>query len=255
MDQPASMVYPRAFSYAINEDVSAKDFLTANTLGENFHLPLSAHAIQELRSAQEETAEILLDTHATDQWSYLWGSDHYSSSRFYNFCFREIVPHESFNWIWKCKCTPKIKFFCWLLLSDRLNTRNMLRRRHYTVGNTFSCTMCNAGVEETVEHLFFHCAFSKSCWHLLKLPLSNDLTSNRLQLVSHARSHWPNQMFMEVFAIAAWSIWKERNNFYFNGITPSLSAWTSRFKEDFRLLVHRTKESKHSFIFSLASSL
>ena len=69
MDQPASMVYPRAFSYAINEDVSAKDFLTANTLGENFQLPLSAQAIQELRSAQEETAEILLDTHATDQWS------------------------------------------------------------------------------------------------------------------------------------------------------------------------------------------
>ena len=48
--------------------------------------------------------------------------------------------------------------------------------------------------------------------------------------------------------LSTWNIWKERNNFYFNGITPDCNSWKSRFKEDFALLVHRTKEDKHAFI-------
>ena len=254
-DQLASESYPRAFSFALDEDVSATDFLSADTLGANFHLPLSSQAIQELRHAQEDTAHIVLDNSSNDKWSYLWGSDQYSSSQYYKFCFRELVPHESFNWIWKSKSIPRIKFFCWLLLSDRLNTRNMLRRRHYNVGNNFICTMCNAGVEETVEHLFFHCDFSKDCWGKLNFPISPNVMATRLELISFSRTHWTKQMFMDVFSTAAWSIWKERNNYYFNGITPSTSAWAARFKEDFRLLVHRTKDSKHSFINSIVSTL
>ena len=165
-----------------------------------------------------------------------------------------MVPHDAFAWIWKGKNTPKIKFFCWLLLSDRLNTRNMLRRRHYNVGNTAECTMCNAREEETVEHLFFHCDYSKRCWRTLQFPVSDDLMANRLDLITHSRSNWTRPMFIEVFAIGAWSICKERNGFYFNNVPPSITGWTHRFKEDFQLLVHRTKECKQTFINSLVRS-
>jgi hypothetical protein len=30
--------------------------------------------------------------------------------------------------LWKSKCTPRVKFFGWLVLVDRLNIRNMLKR-------------------------------------------------------------------------------------------------------------------------------
>jgi hypothetical protein len=44
--------------------------------------------------------------------------------------------------IWKSKCVPKIKFFAWLLLNDRLNTRNMLRRRYKHLDQGYSCALC-----------------------------------------------------------------------------------------------------------------
>ena len=203
---------------------------------------------------QSASVHILLDK-SHDQWNYVWGSEKYTSQRYYRFCFREITPHIAFSWIWKAKIIPRIKFFSWLLLSGRLNTRNMLRRRQFNISNTFDCSMCAANREETVEHLFFGCAFSQSCWNCLNFPISYTSNENRLHLLSHSREKWKKKLFMDVFAIASWNIWKERNNLDFNGVTPKLSSWKARFKEDFLLLVHRTKEEDHPFIRSLVASL
>jgi hypothetical protein len=71
--------------------------------------------------------------------------------------FRSIDPPIPFSWIWKSKLWPKLKVFAWLLLSDRLKTRNMLKRRHLNIGNIYSCALCTSGDEETLEHLFFCC--------------------------------------------------------------------------------------------------
>ena len=78
---------------------------------------------------QIATTDIALDASSHDQWTYIWGAAKYASNLYYKFCFREITPHDAFKWLWKAKCVPKIKFFCWLLLSDRLNSRNMLKKK------------------------------------------------------------------------------------------------------------------------------
>lgn len=59
------------------------------------------------------------------------------------------------------------KVFAWLLLADKLNTRNMLRRRHYRVANDYACLLCDNPPEETLAHLFFACPFSSRCWNSL----------------------------------------------------------------------------------------
>ena len=46
----ASDGFPRAFSFARDEDVSVQKFLSADSLGANFHLPLSPKALQEISS-------------------------------------------------------------------------------------------------------------------------------------------------------------------------------------------------------------
>lgn len=58
----------------------------------------------------------------------------------------------------------KIRVFGWLLLSDRLNTKNMLVRRHYTIEGGTDCLLCNDHIEETLEHMIFNCNFSMTCW-------------------------------------------------------------------------------------------
>lgn len=62
-------------------------------------------------------------------------------------------------------------------------------------------------------------------------------------------------MFVEVFTIAAWGIWKERNDKLFRGIPPTHGSWMSRFKRDFALLAHRANQTLEPFISAFVQSL
>jgi hypothetical protein len=84
-----------------------------------------------------------------DTWKYKWG-DKFTSKKYYNYSFRNITPPAPFLWIWKSKLWPKLKVFAWLLLADRLSTRNMLKRRNINIGNIFTCPLCNSGEEESL---------------------------------------------------------------------------------------------------------
>ena len=181
------------------------------------------------------------------------GDKDYTTHKYYAFCFRDIQCHRAFHWLWKSKSTMKIKVFGWLLLSDRLNTRNMLKRRHYNIGNNHDCILCGQHIEETLEHLFFGCSISNQCWATLGIAWHQGGTC--LSKISMTKDTWRRPLFMEVFLLAAWSIWKERNNKHFRGIAPSLAAWLSRFKVDFSLLTYRVKEKHKNFIPLLLSSL
>lgn len=101
----------------------------------------------------------------------------------------------------------KLKIFAWLLLADRLNTRKMLQRRHYNVRNDVNCALCTLAVEETVEHLYFR-LFSVACW--ASVSMSWSAGGDRLCLVHSGRQGWSCPLFMEIFVMVAWSIWKEQ---------------------------------------------
>jgi len=199
--------FPRAYSYALSEDVSVKSFLLATSLSANFSLPVSPEAFEEIKQLQQEVRNADIGGGPQDIWKYVWGSEFYSSKKYYELCFRNIKPHAAFNWIWKSKCTPKVKFFCWLLFSDRLNTRNLLKRKNMLLQSGYRCIMCTNPPEETVEHLFFHCPFSKDCWNILGMSWHNQ--GNRLTIVSKAKENRNCNMFMEKFMLGAWNIWKE----------------------------------------------
>ena len=78
--------------------------------------------------------------------------------------------------------------------------------------------------------------------------MSWPLLGDRLDAIHEGRRLWNRPMFMEVFFIGAWSLWKERNNKHFRGVMPSLDSWLQIFKSDFDLLRHRNKEGLGPFI-------
>jgi hypothetical protein len=245
--------HPTIYSYARKEDISVQEFLTADSLTQLFYLPLSPEALAELRDIQNSCREIELREHSHDTWSYVWGDKEFTSSKYYQYNFRNINPHISFKWLWKSKCTAKVKFFGWLILSDRLNTRNMLRRRHYALGTGYDFFMCNHNTEEIIEHLFFHCPFSQDCWSSINISWA--MNNSRLQIIEQGKKIWNKKLFMEITLLGSWNIWKERNNLWFNNIQPSVQAWKSRFAADLSLLIHRTKEELHPLIKSIIHSL
>jgi hypothetical protein len=98
------------------------------------------------------------------------GNAEYSSSKFYNLRYSNIQPPKPFIWIWSSKCSNKIKVFGWLILMDRLNVRNILRRKkHKLKRKGYSCVLCPRNREETTFHLFFSCPFSQECWSTLHI--------------------------------------------------------------------------------------
>lgn len=246
LDAVLSEKFPRAYSYAVNEDASVRQFLSSADLREAFHLPLSVQAHDEVRQLQTQVASIDISSDRHDSWTYIWGAKTYTAKAYYAFYFREVQVHAAFRWLWRSSCIPRIKVFGWLLLSDRLNTRNMLKRRHFNIGSNLDCLLCETHVEETVEHLFFHCAFSKICWRHLGIEWGDN--DHRLNLVDHGKNRWTRPMFIEIFLVAAWSLWKERNNNYFRQVAPTFESWRGRFTKDFSDISYRAKESKRQFI-------
>lgn len=53
--------------------------------------------------------------------------------------------------------------FFWLLLHDRVNTRNLLHRKSFHLPS-YNCELCHSNTEETSLHLFWDCDFAFSCW-------------------------------------------------------------------------------------------
>jgi hypothetical protein len=151
--------FPRLFSYAKNKNISVAQFLINNQLHEQFHLPLSVEAFQEYQQMQQIIQQIQISSQNKDTWHYIWGNNRYTSAKFYHFPYRNIQPPPPFIWIWDSKCSNKLRVFVWLLLMDRLDVRNILKRKkHRLQDNNYSCPICSAGVEETTFHLFFTCS-------------------------------------------------------------------------------------------------
>jgi hypothetical protein len=128
--------FPCLFSYAQSEDISVANFCSANNISDLFHPPLSPEAYSDLELIQEVVNEDIEINSNEDVWSYEWGAK-FTSKKFYNFCFRNTTPPAPFQWIWKSKLWPRLKFFAWQLLSDRLSTRDLLKRKNLNIGTTY----------------------------------------------------------------------------------------------------------------------
>lgn len=64
-----------------------------------------------------------------------------------------------FKWLWKYASKLGHKIFFWLLLHDRINTSNLLKRKSMHL-DCYDCVFCNKKSEEITIDLFYDCRFS-----------------------------------------------------------------------------------------------
>jgi hypothetical protein len=169
--------FPRLYSFARNSSISVNEVLSAEDLDSLFWLPLSEEAFDELQSLQDVLMTQTFDEQTKDVWLYQWGNATYSSRKLYKLAFQNVPAHPIFAWLWKFKCTPRVKFFVWLVLVDRLNTKVMLKRRNlFDEEDNAHCVLCAEGMDEDLDHLFFECDFSKRCWEKIGIEWNNNIS-------------------------------------------------------------------------------
>jgi hypothetical protein len=150
-----------------------------------------------------------------------------------------LPQDRALNSIWKSKCLPKLRIFAWLLLQDRLNTKDIMQRKNWHIEEGPACVLCTNSTLETRDHLFFECSLAQECWTSVGIQWDCSLpVSNRLL---QARSMFKGPCFMEIFTCAAWNIWKERNEYIFKNQPPSMARWKVKFRSDLLLHKYRVK--------------
>jgi hypothetical protein len=167
------------------------------------HQPQQANL--ELQQLHRIMKYIQMNTQGKDVWSYIWGTNNYASKKYYSLYFKSIEVPKPFQWIWKSKVTKKLKIFIWLVFRDRINSRNILKRKNYSIeGDDYNCVLCNLNIEEYTYHLIFQCPFSAWCWNYLGIHWDHNLYF--FDTIQKTRNDNRLEFFMEVFLAVAWEI-------------------------------------------------
>src|SRR3954467_1718510 len=117
--------------------------------------------------------------------------------------FKNIPNHFPSQWISSSKCTSKHKFFAWLIIHERINTKDMLLRRHWNVSDNHDCVICPCHTLEDWSHLFFECNFSIRVWTYLQVAWGS---GSGLEISKQAKQNFKGPCFIEIAILACWNI-------------------------------------------------
>ncbi|KAL9299272.1 putative reverse transcriptase zinc-binding domain-containing protein [Arabidopsis thaliana] len=101
----------------------------------------------------------------------------------------------------------KVKHFAWQCISRCLATCQMLAYRH--MGTYMSCPRCGE-MEESINHLLFHCPPSRQIWALSPIPSSGNIFPRNSLFYNFDFLLWRGHEFgieEEVINIFPWILW------------------------------------------------
>ncbi|KAM0838878.1 hypothetical protein ACQ4PT_060692 [Festuca glaucescens] len=161
----------------------------------------------------------------------------YSSSSAYRAQFFGAILAPIASSVWKFWAPPKIKFFMWLALQNRLWTNDRLEKRGWPTG--WNCKLCNRAFE-SVDHLLVNCRFTIRLWGLLKEWLGLQQL-NILPWPSTPLHSWWSLMTkrkdLASLALLSWEIWNERNGRVFNNKHAPPSVILQKIKSEAKLWI------------------
>jgi hypothetical protein len=122
-------------------------------------------------------------------------------------------------------------------------------------GDDYNCVLCNLNIEEYMYRLFFQCPFSVEyrllfqcpfsveCWNFLDIQWNYELYF--FDTIKKAKRDCQHDFFMEVFTIAAWEIWKQRNDQIFRDTDPSFQSWRTNFFTVKQKMCRLSQDNRH----------
>ena len=203
-----------------------------------FVTPMTIEAFQEYQLLMHIQGTVQIQD-TPDIWRFGQSSNPCSVSKIYRVMFPQGCIHPIYKHIWDNGCVLKYRIFTWLLIQERINTKNLLSRKSFHVPS-IACVLCNYHIEETSLHLFWDCDFSLDCWESICPNRKRGISTidNYMLLLDHLDCPIAKEI------IGLWHIWMQRNNMIFNNKRHSIALWRELLKKDMILLAYRIKE-KH----------
>jgi hypothetical protein len=167
----------------------------------------------------------------------------YSSKSAYEIQFIGAIASNMNKLVWKAWAPPKVKFFAWLLLQNRIWTADRLQARGWQ--NCDRCTLCNQTLE-TAEHLFINCRYTARIWDTIKdwvgIPLIQPANWVGLSIDSWwnllAGGDTPcRKAVSSLTLLITWEIWNERNARIFRNKHAPTQVVIEKIKTEARLWV------------------
>lgn len=167
-----------------------------------------------------------------DKWQF--GKNGYSASSGYQWLRSNQLEVQWSKWVWNKLNVPKHSFLCWIIMWQRLNTRDRLRKIGLQVPP--DCPLC-AKYPETAEHIFLHCEYAEKCRQGLVQCLSvnppvADLDQFSQWLHKPTAGVFRCQVIQCVFSALLYHLWWQRNQAIWQNCLASHDAVVKRVKAD-----------------------
>lgn len=108
--------------------------------------------------------------------------------------------------------------FLYLLLNDKLLTREVLMRRSFMIQDS-SCPLCDQCGPETAQNIFFECSYARLLWNKIALLVGQTVMLNgdsiqqtwRNSYEKFKGNHQMRTKWEALVSAACWMLWRERN--------------------------------------------
>jgi hypothetical protein len=120
------------------------------------------------------------------------------------------------KFVWHNRTLPKVQFFCWLLIQERIKCRYNLKQKHVLDEDT--CPICGAE-SETADHLILKCPFARTLWHQMGFVADGTQVASLWNIARPA--NLPATHSTTFIHLICWMLWKHRNDVVFNSMPPS----------------------------------
>lgn len=160
---------------------------------------------------------------------------------------RESQPQQAwYSAIWFKGHIPKHAFTMWVAVQDRLPTR--CRLSSWGILTPLTCCLCLAA-DETRDHLFIDCSFTKDIWKMMLLRLSEsrqgfDSWNHLLAWYTSVSSKSIRALRGIAVQTIIYSLWIERNNRAFNNQVNTTSDLFKQVDRTIRNIISARKTRK-----------
>jgi hypothetical protein len=222
--------YPALYSHARRPEASVRSVL-GQSLQLAFVPRLTTTASVEFDALSDLVADVTLSDCA-DVRRCPWedAAQKLSSSALYKTVVATGAVCDYYKFVWENCAPPKVKFFGWLLVQNRIQTKENLLKKHCLDDDV--CEVCGSGTE-SAAHLIAGCSFSSGFWQRMGIALEEDDVANLWCVRPPA--HLPSAHFNAFMLLCCWRLWKHRHDVVFRALPPSYSRLFAGCRDDANL--------------------